>query len=83
MKLDIVLGIVMIAIAFVVFPVVIDGSDEILSATNIANYTGLASVVKIAPLIVFVSMLFGGGFLTFRGVTTYRKTRKSKKSKNY
>lgn len=83
MKLDIVLGIVMIAIAFVVFPVVIDGSDEILAATNIAQYTGLASVVKIAPLIVFVSMLFGGGFLTFRGVSNYRKSRKAKKSKNY
>ena len=83
MKLDIVLGIVMIAIAFVVFPVVIDGSDEILAATNIASYTGLASVVKIAPLIVFVSMLFGGGFLTFRGVTTYRKARKASKRKNY
>lgn len=78
MKLDIVLGIVMIAIAFVVFPVVLDGTDEILGATNIAQYTGLASVAKIAPLIVFVSMLFGGGFLTFRGIRTYKGGSKDK-----
>lgn len=79
MKLDLVLGIVMIAIAFVVFPVILDGTDEILAATNIDNYTGLESVAKIAPLIVFVSMLFSGGLLTFRGVKNYRKARKARK----
>lgn len=78
MKLNIVLGIVTIAIAFIIFPVILDGTNTILGNTHISDYTGLASVVKIAPMIVFVAMVFGGGLLTWTGVKQYRTSKKSK-----
>ena len=62
------LGIVMIAIAFVIFPIVLDATDTVLASANITTYTGLQSVVKIAPLIVFVGLLFGGGFSLYSGI---------------
>lgn len=65
---EIVGGIVAIAIAFVIFPIVLDATNTILTAQNVTQYTGLESVVKVAPLIVFVGLLFGGGFSLFRGV---------------
>ncbi|MBA7604400.1 hypothetical protein ES703_11520 [subsurface metagenome] len=40
-------------------------------STNV--YTGLGSIVKVAPLIVFVGLLAGGGFAMFKGVTGIRK----------
>lgn len=66
--IEVVGGIVAIAIAFVIFPIVLDATDTILNTANVTTYTGLESVVKVAPLIVFVGLLFGGGFSLFRGV---------------
>ena len=79
-NLSAVIGIVLIAIAFVVFPIILDATDTILSNANISNYTGLQSLVKVAPTIVFVGLLFGGGFLTYRGVTKSRKSSQSRRS---
>jgi hypothetical protein len=56
-----VLGLVSIAIAFVMFPIVLDGVSSITGHSNIALFTGLSSVANIAPLIIFVGLLFGGG----------------------
>ena len=72
MKMNLILGIIMIAIAFVVFPIVLDGAATILADANLADYTGLDAVVSISPLVVFVAMLFGGGLLTFQGVKQAR-----------
>lgn len=56
------LGLIMIAISFVIYPIVMDGTDTLLAAIDASSYsyTGLESIAKIAPLLVFVSMLFGG-----------------------
>jgi len=35
-------------------------------------YTGLGSIAKVAPLMVFIGLLAGGGFGLFRGVTAMR-----------
>ena len=35
-------------------------------------FTGLGSIVKVAPLIIFIGLLAGGGFGLFRGVTAMR-----------
>ena len=35
-------------------------------------YTGIGSIAKVAPLIIFVGLLAGGGFGLFRGVTAMR-----------
>ncbi len=74
--MKIIIGIVMIAVAFILFPLVLDGADEIRTATNgtvnatalIDNYTGLSSVVAIGPTLVFVALLFGGAIMGILGV---------------
>lgn len=62
------LGIILIAVAFIMFPIVLEGAATILADANLADYTGLETIVGIAPTLVFVSMLFGGGVMTYLGV---------------
>jgi len=54
------LGVIVIGICLTVYPIVLDGSNTLLASSNIGNYTGLESLAKIAPLMVFVGMLFTG-----------------------
>lgn len=64
----ILIGLIMIAISFIMFPIVMDGANEILSHANISDYTGLEQVAGIGPMLVFVVMLFGGlGLTVFSG----------------
>jgi len=72
--LTMVMGIIAIAIAFVIFPVVMDAVSTITTHTDIANYTGLSSIANVAPLIVFVGLLASGGFAMYKGVTGFRKS---------
>lgn len=58
--LSVILGIVMIAVAFAIFPVVLEGAEEVRTHANISSYTGLQSMVEIGPTVVFVVFLFGG-----------------------
>ena len=76
----ILLGIVTIAVSFIVFPIVLEGTDTILSNSNINNYTGLKAIVQIAPMLVMIAMLFGGGLLVFSGYKATRARRAAKKS---
>jgi len=62
-----VLGLLAIAIAFILFPIVLDGVDDVTGHSNISSFTGLSSVANIAPLIIFVGLLFGGGVSTWSG----------------
>lgn len=62
------IGIIMIAVAFIMFPIILEGAQTILTDANLADYTGLETIVGIAPTLIFVSMLFGGGVLTYLGV---------------
>ena len=66
-------GLIMIAVAFIMFPIILEGAATVLADANIADYTGLSTLVSIAPTLVFVSMLFGGGMLTYTGVKNRRK----------
>lgn len=43
------------------------------------TYTGMESLAYIAPTIIFVGLLFGGGLLTFTGYRSYRTGRKSRR----
>jgi hypothetical protein len=61
------LGLIMIAVSFILFPIVMEGAATILADANLADYTGLETIVAIAPTLVFVGMLFGGGVLTYMG----------------
>ena len=64
-----IIGIVMIAITFFIFPIVLDGCVSILTHASIASYTGLDSVVEVTPLILYVGLLFGGGSLIWYGTS--------------
>lgn len=68
----VVIGLVMIAISFVIFPIVIEGADEIRGAANVSDYTGLESIVEVGPTLVFVGLLFGGVMTTFFGIRGMR-----------
>lgn len=61
-------GLIMIAVAFVIFPIVLEGAQVILTDANLADYTGLETLVSIAPTLIFISMLLGGGLLTAIGI---------------
>ena len=65
------LGLVMIAISFIIFPIVMDGASEILGHANVTDYTGLEEIAAIGPMLVFVTMLFGGVGLV--GYSGYKK----------
>lgn len=74
--MNLLLAIIMIAIAFVVYPIVLDGAATILDDANIADYTGLEPIAAIAPLLVFVAMLFTG--IGIGGYTAYKAVKKKK-----
>jgi len=65
--LRIVGGVIAIVIAFVIYPMVLTATQSILTYAHIASFTGMSSVAAIAPLIIFVSMIFGGGLMVFQG----------------
>ncbi len=58
--LFIVLGIILMAVSFNVFPTIVTGADAILDTANSTDYTGLAAVVGIGPTLLFLGVLFGG-----------------------
>ena len=66
--MKLVIGLIAIAIAFIVFPIVLDGIATVLADVNLADYTGLEAVVSVTPLLVWVSLLFTGGLLTFQAL---------------
>jgi len=70
--LSMVMGIISIAIAFVIFPIVLDAISGILTHASIADFTGLASIAKVAPLMVFVGLIAGGSFGLFQGIKGMR-----------
>lgn len=74
------LSLIMIAIGFLFYSIVLDGADTLLNDANIGNYTGLADIVGIAPLLVLVTYVFGsiavGGYATFERVKGRGKGRK-------
>lgn len=75
-----IIGIVMIAITFFIFPVLMDGAVEVLEHSSIDSYTGLADVVEVSPLILYVGLLFGGGSMVWYGtkMTSHSKKAGSK-----
>jgi len=70
------LGLVLIAVGFIIFPIVIEGAEETRLATNVSQYTGLASLVKIGPTLAFVGFLFGGVIAVFFGARRVVRARR-------
>jgi hypothetical protein len=67
------MGVILIMVAFIMFAVVLDSVDTLLSwtgagGTTLADFTGLEAIITIAPLLIFIGLLAGGGWLTFQGL---------------
>lgn len=68
------IGMIFLAVGFVIYPIVMDACDEILDWTCTANasltdadYTGLTEVVGIVPLLVLVAFVTAGAITGFLG----------------
>lgn len=79
------ISIVGLAIVLYVFPVILDGCVAILTHASIASFTGLSSVVAIAPLIIMVSIIFTSGVLTWKssGASTVVSRRRRSSSTRF
>jgi hypothetical protein len=68
---QIIIGIIMIVVSLLMFGIVLDSVQTLLSWTSggatIADFTGLEQLVTISPLLIFIGLLAGGGWLTFTG----------------
>ena len=68
MKLgSLVTGIIVIVIAFLMFGIVLDAVDALVTR-GLGDYTGLEAIVTISPMLIFLGLLAGGGWLTFTGL---------------
>jgi len=71
--IGIVMGLVMVAVALFMFPMVVTGANEIIGHANISNFTGLDDIAAIAPTVIFLALIFGGGYMTVRSVRSYKR----------
>ncbi len=71
--MKIVFGTIAIAVAFIIFPMVMEGAEETRLANNISEYTGMTSMIGIGPTLAFVVLILGGLFTT--GVGAYNVAR--------
>lgn len=62
------IGLIFIAVALIIFPVVLDGVATALAAAALGTYTGLTAILGVTPLIVLVAFLVGGVISGFFGV---------------
>ncbi len=74
--ITVIIGLVLIAVGFIVFPIVIEGAESTRLATNLSQYTGMESLIGIGPTLVFVGFLFGGVLAIFFGGRTVIRGRR-------
>lgn len=66
--INMIVGVVMLSICFVVFPTVLDGVESITTHAHVNVFTGLLSVAQIGPLVIFVGLVFSSIFASYLGV---------------
>ena len=71
LSVALIMSVIMIAIGFLFYSIVLDGAAALLNDADIADYTGLSSVVGIAPLLVLVTYVFGA--IAIGGSAAYSK----------
>jgi len=59
---------VVVVVAVIMLPIIIDAADGIMNRTDIATYTGLTSFIGLIPLLYTVGLMSISGFLGFRAV---------------
>jgi len=68
------LAMIFIAVGFIVYPIILEGTDEILAWTGttgnftLDDFTGLEPVTSVAPLIVLIGFITAGVITGFFGI---------------
>lgn len=70
---NVVVGVILLMIAFIMFGVILDSIDMLLSwtgagGTTLEDFTGLEPVIRVSAIIIFLGLLASGGWLTFSGL---------------
>ncbi len=55
----IVVGILLLMLIFAIFPMILAGSDTVNQTTNATYYLGLTEINSIAPLLIYIFLIFG------------------------
>lgn len=63
-----ILATVVIVVAVIMLPIIIDAADDILGRSDISTYTGLSSFLGLIPLLYTVGLMTISGLLGFRAV---------------
>ena len=68
------IGMIFLAVGFIIYPIIMDACDDILGWTCTANasmsdadYTGLTEIVGVIPLLVLVAFVTAGAITGFMG----------------
>jgi hypothetical protein len=59
---------IVVVVAVILLPIVIDAADTLYDNANISNYTGLQSFLGLIPLLYTVGLMAISGLLGFRAV---------------
>ena len=59
---------IVVVVAVILLPIVIDAADTLYDNANIDNYTGLTSFLGLIPLLYTVGLMAISGLLGFRAV---------------
>lgn len=69
------IGLIFIAVALIIYPVVLDGVSTALNASIVAGtYTGLTPILRVTPLIVITAFLTGGVVAGYFGIKGMKKS---------
>ena len=68
----ILIGVILVVIALILAPLVIDQVKTVATRADIGDYPGAKAIVTLVPMMFLVGVLFLSGFLVFRGVKTGR-----------
>lgn len=80
---DTIMVTIVVVVAIILLPLVIDTTDSLLARSDIANYTGLEQFLGLVPLLYIIGTLALTGVLGYRTVGKKIPTRGRRKSKAF
>jgi len=63
------MGIIIIGVGLICMGIVIDVFADLISNTNMDNFTGLEEILTIIPTVAVIGLVFSGGFTAWLGAT--------------
>lgn len=76
----VVMGIIGVFIGLVLFPTIIDQANTLWTAAG-TTYTGLQSLVAIAPLVIYVGLIAGSIFISSQGAVSLVRKRRTRRGR--